>query len=48
MPLIKAFNSICHQIAMNPSFAHVPHELTKGLPTLLLNFFKAFKTWKVP
>ena len=47
-PLIEAFERICHQIAMDPSFAHVPHELTKDFPTLLLNFLRAFKAWKVP
>ena len=26
----------------------MPHELTKGFPTLLFNFLKAFKAWKVP
>ena len=47
VPLIEAFESICHQMAADPSFAHVPHELTKNFPTLLLNFFRAFKAWKV-
>ena len=44
--LIEAFERICHQIAVDPSFAHVPHELTKDFPTLLLNFLRAFKAWK--
>ena len=26
----------------------MPHELTKDFPTLLFNFLKAFKAWKVP
>ena len=46
--LIEAFERICKQIAANPSFAHMPHELSKDFPTLLLKFLKAFKAWKVP
>ena len=48
LTLIEAFERICKQIAANPSFAHMPHELTKDFPTLLLKFLKAFKAWKVP
>ena len=48
VPLIETFERICHQIAVDPSFAHVPHELTKDFPTLLLHFLRAFKAWKVP
>ena len=45
---IEAFERICHQIAADPSFVHVPHELSKDFLTLLLNFLKASKAWKVP
>ena len=46
--MIAAFERICHQIAADASFAHVPHELTKDFPKLPLNFLRAFKAWKVP
>ena len=48
VPLIEAFERICQEITADPSFAHVPHELTKDFPTLLFNFLKNFKAWKVP
>ena len=48
VPLLEAFERICHQTAADPSFAHVPEELTKDFPTLLLNYLRAFKAWKVP
>ena len=48
VPLIEALERICQEITADPSFAHVPHELTEDFPTLLFNFLKNFKAWKVP
>ena len=44
--LIEAFEHICQQIAADPSFAHMPHELTKDFPTWHFDFLKALKDWK--
>jgi len=49
-PLIKTFEEICKHImaSKNHSFAEVPHELTSCFPTLLFDYLKNFKAWKVP
>jgi hypothetical protein len=50
VPLIKSFERICNSLLSSETktFAEVPHELTKDFPTLLFDFLKKFKAWKVP
>ena len=47
-PLLSAFQKIYTCIIRNGSFDAVPHELTKDFPTLLFEYLKRFKAWKVP
>ena len=46
-PLMATFDRICRTIDARTPFSLVPHELTKDFPTLLFNFLKCFKAWKV-
>ena len=50
MPLIKNFEMICDALmtSKSKSFADVPLELTKDFSTLLFDYLKRFKAWKVP
>ena len=49
-PLLTAFENICSSIqsSRSRSFQEVPHELTKNFNTLLFEYLKRFKAWKVP
>lgn len=48
-PLIVAFEKIRDSLRRaKGNFAQVRHELTKDFPTLLFEFLKRFKAWKVP
>lgn len=47
-PLIETFERICTQIHKNRAFSDVPAELTRHFPTLLLDYLRKFKAWKVP
>ena len=47
-PLIAVFEKICRIVHIGGSFMAVSHELTKDFPTLLFEFLKRFKAWKVP
>jgi len=49
-PLLTTFERICSHIQSSPgkSFQEVPHELTKDFPTMLFEYLKRFKAWKVP
>lgn len=47
-PLIETFERICTQIHKNRAFSDVPAELTRNFPTLLLDYLRKFKAWKVP
>ena len=48
-PLLRTFEAILTALRDNDgSFAAVPHELTKDFPTLLYEYLKRFKAWKVP
>jgi len=49
-PLLTAFQKICNCIRSSAghSFQDVPNELTKDFPTLLFEYLKRFKAWKVP
>ena len=49
-PLLATFQKIvdCIRSSAGHSFQDVPHELTKNFPTMLFEFLKRFKAWKVP
>ena len=49
-PLMASFERICSCIRASPNhtFQEVPHELTRDFPTMLLEYLKRFKAWKVP
>ena len=49
-PLLTTFEKICSHIITSPgkSFQEVPHDLTKDFPSLLFEYLKRFKAWKVP
>jgi len=47
-PLIATFEKIYESFRERGSFAKVPHSLTKDFPTLLFEYLKKFKAWKVP
>jgi hypothetical protein len=49
-PMLGTFEAICKHIngSKQHSFEEVPHELTKDFPTMLLEYLKKFKAWKVP
>ena len=47
-PLIITFDKICQILNEKRFFSAVPHELTKDFPTMLFNYLRCFKAWKVP
>ena len=47
-PLLKTFERICASIKLSGSFQEVPTELTENFATLLYEYLKRFKAWKVP
>jgi hypothetical protein len=49
LPLLIKFEQIATQIISSPNgFQDVPHDITDGFPTMLFEFLKHFKAWKVP
>jgi hypothetical protein len=50
IPLLTTFQNICKiiRISAKHSFQDVPYELTKDFLTMLFEYFKRFKAWKVP
>jgi hypothetical protein len=47
-PLLEKFQQICSVIKDKKAFSEVPSDLSKDFPTLLFEFLKRFKAWKVP
>ena len=47
-PLLAAFERIWRLLLSGKSFSEVPHQLTRNFPTLLFEYLKRFKAWKVP
>ena len=47
-PLMTTFDKICQILNEKHFFSEVPHELTQGFPTMLFDYLKRFKAWKVP
>ena len=47
-PLITTFQAICLAVVTGGSFASVPHELTRNFATMLYEYLKRFKAWKIP
>jgi hypothetical protein len=50
IPLLTAFERIlqCIRTSAKRCFQEVPHDLTEGFPTMLFEYLKRFKAWKVP
>lgn len=49
LPLIAQFEKICNAFTSNAdAFDDIPPALTENFQTLLFEFLKAFKAWKVP
>eukprot|EP00291_Cryptomonas_curvata_P026192 CAMPEP_0172174800 /NCGR_PEP_ID=MMETSP1050-20130122/13871_1 /TAXON_ID=233186 /ORGANISM="Cryptomonas curvata, Strain CCAP979/52" /LENGTH=643 /DNA_ID=CAMNT_0012846827 /DNA_START=422 /DNA_END=2354 /DNA_ORIENTATION=- len=50
MPLLTTFERIiqCIRSSAKRSFQEVPPDLTEGFPTMLFEYLKRFKAWKVP
>ena len=47
-PLITTFQKICAVVKQGRGFQAVSPELTKDFPTMLFEYLKRFKAWKVP
>jgi len=50
IPLTTTFERIiqCIRTSVSRCFQEVPYELTEGFPTMLYEYLKRFKAWKVP
>ena len=48
IPLLKTFQNICSVVKTHGSFQAVPSELTENFPTMLFEYLKRFKAWKIP
>ena len=48
LPLMTAFELICERFRGGARFEEIPHALTKDFPSMLFEYLKAFKAWKVP
>ena len=47
-PLLEKFQQICSVIREKKAFSEVPHGLSCDFPTMLFEYLKRFKAWKVP
>lgn len=48
IPLMTNFQNIVECTAANDSFKNVPHALTRDFPSMIFEFLKRFKAWKIP
>ena len=50
VPMLNMFHAICDALMASPNkcFSDVPSALTKEFPTVLFEYLKRFKAWKVP
>ena len=46
-PMLAAFEQMCNQVHAEKEFGKVPPQMTKDFPTLLFQYLRAFKAWKV-
>ena len=48
IPLLEAYDKICRSILSEGCFAKTPSSITANFTTLLFEYLKRFKAWKVP
>jgi hypothetical protein len=47
-PLLTKFQEMCNVVREKKAFSAVPVELSRDFPTMLFDYLKRFKAWKVP